>query len=84
MVRLIIAMVGTVALVTFAMMNTQDVQLSLLFGEPVQIRLISLLSVTFLAGLASSAFYQMLGRANRRARRRRRQLVTTRKRRAIG
>jgi len=75
MVRLVIAMIGTIALVTFAMMNTQDVQLSMLVGDPVQIRLISLMSATFLAGLGSSILYQMLGRANRRSRRRRRQLA---------
>jgi len=75
MVRLAIAMIGTIAIVTFAMMNTQDVQVSVLVGDPIQIRLISLLSATFLAGLASNVFYQMLGRANRTSRRRRRELA---------
>ncbi len=74
MARLIIAMAVTVIIVVFSMSNMQDVELSLVFGEPVEIRLTFLLAVTYGAGVVSTFFYQMISNINRKAELRRHQL----------
>lgn len=71
MARLIVLMSLTIVAVVFAMSNTQDVQLSLVFGEPVEIRLIVLLVIAYAGGVVSSFFYQTITQLNRRAERRR-------------
>lgn len=68
--RLIILISTTVIVVVFAMSNTQDVELSLVFGEPVEIRLIVLLAIAYLGGAVTSFFYQTITQINRRAERR--------------
>ena len=71
MARLTVLMALTIAAVVFGMSNTQDVHLSLVFGEPVEIRLIVLLVIAYLSGAVSSYFYQTITQINRRAERRR-------------
>lgn len=71
MARLIILMSLTVILVVFAMSNTQDVELSLVFGEPVEIRLIVLLAVAYASGVVTSFFYHTITQLNRQTQRRR-------------
>lgn len=70
--RLIVAILCTVAVVAFSMTNTHHVELSLVFGEAVKIRLISLLAVTFIAGGLTVYFYQAVTRVTRRVERPRR------------
>jgi uncharacterized integral membrane protein len=67
MARLIIAMAITVIVVVFSMSNMRDVELSLVFGEPIVIRLTFLLAVTYVGGLVSAFFYQMITSVARRA-----------------
>jgi uncharacterized integral membrane protein len=74
MARLILLMAATVIVVVFAMSNMRDVKLSLVFGEPVEIRLTFLLGVTYVAGVVSTVFYQMIVAVNRKAELRRHQL----------
>lgn len=69
--RLILLVAVTVIVVVFAMSNTQDVQLSLVFGQPVQIRLIVLLVATYASGIVTSFFYHTITHVNRRAQQRR-------------
>jgi uncharacterized integral membrane protein len=60
MIRLISAVVLTVAVVTFAMTNTHPVALGYVLGPPVQIPLIFLLLSAFFAGMVFLAFSMML------------------------
>lgn len=69
MLRLIVAVVSTVAVVAFSMTNTHHVELSLVLGESVHIRLISLLAVTFVAGGLTVYFHQAITRLARHAER---------------
>lgn len=60
MFRLLLAIVSTVMAVTFVVANTHRVQLSLIFGPPVEVRLIFLLMSIFLLGIVVGAFLRML------------------------
>ncbi len=51
MMRLIIAVLFTVTLVTFVMANTHHVMLNFFIGPPVQIRLIFLIISAFFSGV---------------------------------
>ena len=64
-------LVASILLVAFAFSNSDHVSLSFVFGTPIQIRLIFLLLVTFLAGAAVPVFCVLLGNARRRGRGRR-------------
>lgn len=69
----------TIALVAFAMANAHPVQLNYFFGEPVEIRVIVLIGVCYLAGALSVVLGQMASEARDRirargGRRRRRRL----------
>lgn len=74
MARLIIMMALTVIVVVFSMSNMRDVQLSLVFGEPIRIRLTFLLGVSYVAGVISTIFFQLITSINRKAELRRHQL----------
>ena len=74
MVQLILAVVSTVAFVVFCMANTHHVELSYVFGEPLKIRLIFLLTIAFLCGSLGTVFYQLTARVIRRASDRERRL----------
>jgi uncharacterized integral membrane protein len=74
MARLIILMAVTVIVVVFSMSNMRDVHLSLVFGEPVAIRLTFLLGVAYAAGVLSTIFYQTVSSISRKAELRRHQL----------
>jgi uncharacterized integral membrane protein len=67
MAKLLVAMAVTITVVVFSMSNLHDVELSLVFGEPVPIRLTFLLAVAYLAGVVSAAFYQMINHVTRLA-----------------
>jgi uncharacterized integral membrane protein len=60
MARLILAIAVTIAIVVFAMANMHFVALSLVVGQPVQIRLIFLLMSCFAAGAISFWFFLMV------------------------
>jgi len=62
MIRLIVAVVGTAIAVVFVMANTHHVELSLVFGSPVEVRLIFLLMSTFLLGVLVSSFLGMISK----------------------
>jgi uncharacterized integral membrane protein len=55
MTRLFLAATAAIILVLFAMANTHIVTLSWLFGPPVQVRMISLLLISFIVGAATTA-----------------------------
>ena len=71
MLKLIFAILVTVAVVTFSLSNSHDVELSLIFGPPVKIRLIFLLLCTFFLGMTVPIFHGIVRRIgdNRRAKR---------------
>lgn len=73
MAQLIVAVGLTMAVVVFAMSNTHHVALGWVVGEPIQIRLIFLLGIAFVAGSVSTLFYQLVGRVMQQGRMRRRQ-----------
>lgn len=62
MVRLFLAIVVTVLTVVFIMANTHDVELDVVFGSPVRIRLIFLLLSTFILGMVISSLFGMVAR----------------------
>jgi uncharacterized integral membrane protein len=66
MTRLFLAATAAIILVLFAMANTHVVTLSWLFGPPVQVRMISLLLIAFLAGAATVAVSGMRSGMRRR------------------
>lgn len=66
MMRLFLTMLATVAIVTFALANTERVELSFVFGHT-EIRLIFLLATSFVTGAAATHFYLTLASARRRA-----------------
>jgi uncharacterized integral membrane protein len=68
MARLIFAVSVTVAIVTFAMMNTHQVTLSFIFGQPVKVRLIFLLMSTFMMGMIFLGLFMMIWRVKGRPR----------------
>lgn len=74
MTRLVLTILATILVVAFAMVNTQHVELSFVFGAPVQVRLVFLLASSFVAGMVCVVFLQLLGtvRARARAKRERR------------
>jgi uncharacterized integral membrane protein len=70
MVRLVVAIVLTIAVVGFSMANTHHVQLERVLAEPIQIRLIFLLAMAYIGGAVTAFFYQMVARLKRAAQRR--------------
>lgn len=68
MLRLLIAIAATVAVVLFVMVNTHHVALSFIFGQPVQVRLIFLLMLTFMLGSVLTIFISMYTKARLRRR----------------
>ncbi len=70
MTRLIVAIAATVLIVGFAVANTHHVDLSLVFGAPVQVRLIFLLASTFSLGALTGILVRLIAevRKERRAR----------------
>lgn len=62
MVRLLIAILVTVGAVVFIMANTHDVELDVVFGTPVRIRLIFLLLSTFILGVVVSSLFGMIAK----------------------
>ena len=67
MMQLIAAVIATVAIVVFAMSNTHHVQLSLAFGAPLEIRLITLVGAAYLAGMVTSWIGNLARRATRQS-----------------
>lgn len=68
MFRLILAVVATISAVVFVMANTHEVELSFVIGAPVQVRLIFLLMLTFLAGLITSWLWGLISQVRWRRR----------------
>jgi len=66
MFRLVSAVIITVLLVAFTMANTQHIELSFVFGKPVEIRLIFLLASTFVLGAATNALWMMARQIKKR------------------
>ncbi len=62
MFRLFAAILATVSAVVFIMANTHHVRISFVVGSPVQIRLIFLLMITFVAGAVASGFLTMISK----------------------
>jgi uncharacterized integral membrane protein len=62
MIRLMLAVLATVVLVAFSMANAHRVELSLIFGRPAEIRLITLLAATWGAGLLTGVLWGMFRR----------------------
>ncbi len=78
MAQLILAVILTVTLVAFSMANTHQVELSCVFGAPLQVRLIVLLAVAYGTGVVTAWFQQMARNAARQARKRREQALLRR------
>ena len=62
MIRLIIVFVAVLLIVIFSISNVHPVQLRLFAGEPVNVRLIFLLLLSFLIGVASTAYFFVMMR----------------------
>ncbi len=62
MARLIFAIMLTVAIVSFSVGNNHHVELSLVVGSSVKVRLIFLLYITLAIGMAIPVFHQMVRR----------------------
>ncbi|MBI4704538.1 MAG: DUF1049 domain-containing protein [Deltaproteobacteria bacterium] len=65
MVRLVLIVVATAAVVAFAVANSHHIELSLVLGKPAQIRLIFVLGTTFLAGLVTGVLWSTLRQLRR-------------------
>lgn len=72
--QLIVSVLLTVAFVAFGMANAHRVTVELIFGEPIEIRLIFLLVIAFVGGFLTVALRQMAVRAVARRRDRRARL----------
>ena len=70
MLRLLLAVAVTVAVVIFVMMNMHHVTLSFIVGPPVKIRLIFLLLSTYVVGILTAAFVTMIWKVRLDRRRR--------------
>jgi uncharacterized integral membrane protein len=62
MIRLIVAVLVTILLVAFAVANTHNVELSLVFGKPTEIRLITLMVAIYALGTATGVLWGMIRR----------------------
>jgi uncharacterized integral membrane protein len=62
MAQILIAIGLTIVLVVFSMSNSHHVHLSYGLGEPIQIRLIFLLAVTFFSGVTFAWFWQLFSK----------------------
>lgn len=69
MLQLLLAAIGTIVIVLFAIANSHDVELSYIIGEPIRIRMIFLLASVFMAGWVTAYFYQVISQVSRRRRR---------------
>ncbi len=65
MIRLALAVFATIAIVVFAISNSHRVNLSCMVGPGVEVRLIFLLLVAFLAGMTVPVFYGLIHRLDR-------------------
>jgi uncharacterized integral membrane protein len=68
MIRLVAGVLFAIVVVSFVMMNLHPVGISLIFGPPLQVRLIYLLVTAFLVGLLSGTLIKLLQRARSRRR----------------
>lgn len=59
MIRLILAVIFTVVLVAFSMANAHHIELSVVFGKPIEIRLIFLLGSTYVLGTATGMLWSL-------------------------
>jgi uncharacterized integral membrane protein len=66
MLRLFLVVVTTILAVAFIAMNLHYVTLSLVVGPPLQIRLIFILAIAFVAGFFSAPLARLVRRARRR------------------
>jgi uncharacterized integral membrane protein len=66
MKRLIFFILATVIVTTFAVSNSHHVEMSLIFGAPVQMRMIFLLAGVFTAGVISTLGFQEWAAIKRR------------------
>lgn len=62
-----VAVLSTAFVVAFGMANSHHVQLAWVLGEPVEMRLIFLLSIAFGLGVLTVAFHRLATRAARAA-----------------
>ena len=67
MARIVFTIVMTVAFVAFALSNASRVEVSFVFGEPVETRLIFVLLTSFGLGVLGSLFYRMAQEAKQSA-----------------
>lgn len=69
--RLLTTIIGTAAVVAFAVANTHHVEMSIVIGAPIRVRLIFLLMSTFAVGsFATVLCWQIMALRNRLAERR--------------
>ncbi len=84
MVRLLVAMVATIAVVGFSVANMEHVELDLVVVSPTRVRLFFLLLSAFVLGIVVTLFVSMISRIRLRTRLRaalqRAQRVHTRRR----
>lgn len=62
MVKLALAVLLTIVIVVFSLSNSHHVDLSFALGDPIQVRLIFLLSSAFIVGMAIPIFYRLIRR----------------------
>ena len=65
MVQLVLAILITVVIVVFSVVNSHHVQLSFVIGAPVEVRLVFLLMCTFFVGMAVPTFHRLVRRLKR-------------------
>jgi len=66
--RLTLAVILTVLFVGFSLANAHHVEMSLVFGKPIEIRLIFLLGSTFALGAMSALIWTLVRNVKRRRR----------------
>lgn len=65
MAQLVMSVFLTILIVAFAMSNAHHVHINYGLGEPLQIRLISLLAVSFFSGVTFAWFWRMVTQVKR-------------------
>ena len=66
MIKLISAVLFTIIVVAFSMANAHHIELSVIFGKPVEIRLIFLLASSYALGAVTTMFYTMVRQLKRK------------------
>ena len=66
MIKLIFAVLFTIVLVAFSMANAHHIELSVIFGKPIEIRLIFLLATSYTLGAVSSTIFTMVRQLKRK------------------